>query len=79
MVILLYVMGHLKEMFTADDGSDKFADPDEEGDILETVPVPQISAGDAVMCSDLTSMFDVCCPLVVLLLPVVKVLKFFLT
>ena len=53
-------MGHLKEILTADEGSIMLEDPPEdEGDIAETVPVPQISAGDVVICSDLTSMFDV--------------------
>lgn len=58
MLILLYVIGHLNEILTADEGSIEDP-PEDEGDIVETVPVPQISAGDVVICSDLTSMFDV--------------------
>ena len=81
MLIRLYVIGHLKEMLTADEGSDRFIEPDEEWGMLETVPVPQISDGDDFMGSELTSMLDVCCSVVelVLLSLVVKELKIFLT
>ena len=59
MLIRLYVMGHLNEMLTADEGSIKLVEPDDDGDMVETVPVPQISAGDVVIGSDFTSIFDV--------------------
>ena len=50
MLILLYVIGHLNEILTADEGSIKLEDtPEDEGDIVETVPVPHISAGDVVI------------------------------
>ena len=58
MFIRLYVRGHLKEILTADEGSDKVFGLDEVG--VETVPVPPISAGDDAICSDLTSRVDVC-------------------
>ena len=76
-------------MFTAEEGSSKLlvlagvaTEDDEEGDMLETVPVPQISAGDAAeRGSDLTSRLDALWPVdvVVLMLLGVKELKFFLT
>ena len=55
------MIGHLNETFTADDGSTKLPIPpdDDEGDIFGIVPVPHISAGDAVIGSDLTSMLGV--------------------
>ena len=80
MLILLYVIGHLNEILTADEGSIKLEDtPEDEGDIVETVPVPHISAGDVVIWSDLASMFDVLWPVEGVELVGVKELKFFLT
>ena len=81
MLIRLYVIGHLNETFTADDGSTKLPIPpdDDEGDIFGIVPVPHISAGDAVIGSDLTSMLGVLWLLVVLVLGAMNELKFFLT
>lgn len=78
-------MGHLKEIFTADEGSiiELLLGPqadEEDGDMFETVPVPQTSAGEAVICcSELTSRVDVFCPEDTLVLLEVKELKFFLT
>ena len=77
--ILLYVIGHLKEMFTADEDSDTFVAPDEEGNILEMLPVQELPVSDAVIGSDLQSRFDSFCLVVLLLLPVVKKVKCFLT
>ena len=75
-------MGHLNEIFTAEEGSiielllEPQADED-EGDMFETVPVPQTSAGDAVICwSELTSSADEFCPEDMLVLVEVKELKF---
>ena len=73
-------------MFTADDGSiielelDPQAADADEGDMFGTVPVPQTSAGeDVICCSELTSRADEFCPVPMLALVDVKELKFFLT
>ena len=79
------MIGHLNEILTAEDGSiiELELDPQaaDEGDMVETVPVPQTSAGeDAICCSELfTSRDDELWPATKLLLVDVKELKFFLT
>ena len=81
------MIGHLNEILTAEDGSiiELELDPQaaDEGDMVETVPVPQTSAGeDAICCSELftSRVDDELWPAPKLLLLVdVKELKFFLT
>ena len=80
------MIGHLREILTADEGSiielelGPQAAEDDEGDMFETVPVPHTSAGDdAICCSLLTSRFDEFWPVDILLPVDVKELKFFLT
>ena len=80
------MIGHLKEILTADDGSiielelDPQAADVDEGDMFGTVPVPQTSAGeDVICCSELTSRAAEFCPVPMLALVDVKELKFFLT